>query len=176
MFLIVRSTSDPRSIVESVTKIVRGIDPDVAASQVWPLDRYLSDAFAPRRFSLSLIAGFAFAALALALTGIYAVVTYSVSQRAREIGIRVALGASRANVITLVLSQGLRFVVIGVGLGAAIAIAAARLLSSMLFGISAHDAVTVGQVVVVVTVMAVIACGVPTARVGRLVTSALKPE
>ena len=176
MFVIVRSTSDPRSMVESVTKIVRGIDPDVAASQVWPLDRYLSDALAPRRFSLSLIAGFAFAALALALTGIYAVVTYSVSQRAREIGIRVALGASRANVITLVLSQGLRFVVIGVGLGAAIAIAAARLLSSMLFGISAHDAVTVGQVVVVVTVMAVIACGVPTARIGRLVTSALKPE
>ena len=82
----------------------------------------------------------------------------------------------RANVITLVLSQGLRFVVIGVALGAAIAIAAARLLSSMLFGIPAHDAVTVGQVVVVVTVMAVIACGVPTARVGRLVTSAPKPE
>ena len=176
MFWIARTTGDPTSMAASVTKVVRGIDPEVAASQIWPLDRYLSDAVASRRFSLSLMAGFAVAALALALTGIYAVVTYSVSQRAREIGIRVALGASRASMFTLVIGQGLRFVVIGLVAGAASGVAAARLLSSMLFGISATDVATVGQVVLVVTAMSVIACGVPTARLGRLVASALKPD
>jgi putative ABC transport system permease protein len=176
MFWIARTTGDPVSMTASVRTIVRGIDPEVAASQVWPLDRYLSEAVAPRRFSLSLMAGFAVSALALALTGIYSVVSYSVSQRAREIGIRVALGASRANVVALVLNQGLRFVVIGLVLGAAIALVAARLLSSMLFGVSAADVPTVTQVVVAVSVMAVIACAVPTARLGRLVASALKPD
>ena len=99
MFWIVRTTGDPMSLATSLAREVRRIDPDVAASQIRPMDHYLSDAVAPRRFSLSLMAAFALAALALAITGIYAVVLYSVSQRAREIGIRVALGATRSNIV-----------------------------------------------------------------------------
>jgi len=84
MFWIVRTTGDPMSLATSLAREVRGIDPEVVASQVRPMDHYLSDAVAPRRFSLTLMAVFALAALALAITGIYAVVMYSVSQRARE--------------------------------------------------------------------------------------------
>jgi putative ABC transport system permease protein len=163
-------------LASSLTREVRRIDPEVAASQIWPMDRYLSDAVAPRRFSLSLMAAFAVAALALALTGIYAVVTYSVSQRAREIGIRIALGANRANIVRLVMAHGLRFVVVGLLVGVAMAVGATRLMSTMLFGLGATDAVTFGQVAVVVAAVSLLACAVPTVRAGRLVVSVLKAE
>ena len=117
MFWIVRTTGDPMNLATSLAREVRRIDPEVVASQIRPMDHYLSDAVAPRRFSLSLMAAFALAALALAITGIYAVVMYSVSQRAREIGIRVALGASRSNIVRLVMGHGIRFILIGLCVG-----------------------------------------------------------
>ena len=154
------------NLATSLAREVRRIDPEVAASQIRPMDRYLSDAVAPRRFSLSLMAAFALAALALALTGIYAVVAYSVSQRSREMGIRVALGASRSSIVWLVIGHGIRFVLIGLVLGIAMAAGATRLLSTMLFGLPAMDAVTFGQVALVVAAVSVLACAVPAARVG----------
>jgi putative ABC transport system permease protein len=176
MFWIVRTTDDPMNLATSFAREVRRIDPEVVASQMRPMDHYLSDMVAPRRFSLSLMAAFALAALALAITGIYAVVMYSVSQRAREIGIRVALGASRSNIVRLVMGHGVRFVLIGLVVGIVMAVAVTRLLSTMLFGLAATDAVTFGQVTVVVAAVSVLACAVPTARVGRLVVSVLKAE
>jgi predicted permease len=176
MFWIVRGAGDPMNLATSLAREVRRIDPEVAASRIRPMDHYLSDAVAPRRFSLSLMAAFALAALALAITGIYAVVTYSVSQRAREIGIRVALGASRPNIVRLVMGHGIRFVLIGLVLGIAMSAGVTRLLSTMLFGLAATDSVTFGQVVVVVAAVSVLACAVPTARVGRLVVSVLQAE
>ena len=176
MFWIVRTTGDPMNLATSLAREVRRIDPEVVAAQIRPMDHYLSDAVAPRRFSLSLMAAFALAALALAITGIYAVVMYSVSQRAREIGIRVALGASRSNIVRLVMGHGIRFVLIGLALGIAMAVGVTRLLSTMLFGLAATDAVTFGQVAVVVAAVSVLACAVPAARVGRLVVSVLKAE
>src|SRR5207249_4409727 len=124
-----------------------------------------SDAVAPRRFSLSLMAAFALAALALAITGIYAVVMYAISRRARELGIRIALGASRANIVRLVMGHGVRFVLLGLALGIAMAIGVTRLLSTMLFGLAATDAVTYGEVGAVVAAVSLLACAVPTARV-----------
>ena len=176
MFWIVRTTGDPMNLATSLASEVRRIDPDVVASQIRPMDHYLSDAVAPRRFSLSLMAAFAVAALALAITGIYAVVMYSVSQRAREIGIRVALGASRSNIVRLVMGHGIRFILIGLAVGIAMAAGVTRLLSTMLFGLAATDAVTFGQVAVVVAVVSVLACAVPAARAGRLVVSVLKAD
>jgi ABC-type antimicrobial peptide transport system permease subunit len=140
------------------------------------LDRYLSDTVAPRRFSLSLMAAFSLAALALAITGIYAVVTYSVSQRAREIGIRLALGASRANIVRLGMGHGIRFVLIGLIAGVAMAAGATRLIVAMLFGVVATDVITIAQVVGFVAGVSVIACAVPTARAARLIVSVLKAE
>ena len=176
MFWIVRTTGDPMALGSSLATEVRRVDPEVAASQIRPMDHYLSDAMAPRRFSLSLMAAFALAALALAVTGIYAVVTYSVSQRAREIGIHVALGASRANVARLVMGHGIGFVLIGLVVGIAIALGVTRLLSTMLFGLAATDVVTFGQVAAVVAAASVLACAVPTVRAERVVVSVLKAE
>jgi putative ABC transport system permease protein len=164
------------NVATSLAKEVRRLDPEVVAAQIRPMDHYLSDAVAPRRFSLSLMAAFALAALVLAITGIYAVVMYSVSQRAREIGIRVALGASRSNIVRLVMGHGIRFILAGLAVGIAMAAGVTRLLSAMLFGVAATDAVTFGQVAVVVVAVSIIACAVPTARVGRLVVSVLKAD
>ncbi len=131
---------------------------------------------APRRFSLSLMAAFALAALALAVTGIYAVGSYSISQRAREFGIRIALGASRSSLVRLVMVQRFRPVLAGLVLGITIALGVTRLLSTMLFGVSATDAATFIQVAVVVTAASAVACAVPTARAGRRGVSVLKTE
>ena len=168
MFWIVRTTSDPMSLATSVPREVRRLDPEVAAAQVRPMDDYLSDAVAPRRFSLALMTAFALAALGLAITGIYAVVAYSVSQRSREIGIRQALGANSSTIVLLVMSQGLRFVLIGVTLGVAMALGATRLMSSMLFGLTATDVATFAQVAAVVGLASLVACALPTLRLGRL--------
>ena len=116
------------------------------------------------------------AALALAITGIYAVVTYSVSQRVRELGIRVALGASRANIARLVIGRSIRFVLIGLVVGIAMATGLTRLLTTMLFGLAATDVVTFGQVALVVAAVSVLACAVPTARIGRRIGSVLRAE
>jgi len=176
MFWIVRTTGDPMSLGNSLASEVRNVDPEVVAAQIRPLDRYLSEAVAPRRFSLSLMAVFALTALALAITGIYAVVMYAVSQRAREIGIRVALGASRANIVRLVVGHGIRFILIGLTAGITMAAGTTRLIAAMFFGIAATDAATITQVVVCVAAFSVVACAVPTARAERLIVSALKAE
>ena len=164
MFWIARSSADPMTIATAIAREVRRIDPDVVASQIRPMDQYLSDAVAPRRFSLSLMAAFAMSALALALTGIYAVVMYAVRQRTREIAIRLALGASRAHIVRLVMGHGIRFIGIGLGLGIAAAAGATRLLATMLFGLTAGDPATFGQVPALVAVAALLACALPTVR------------
>src|SRR5262249_58920713 len=167
---------DPMSLATSLAREVRRIDPEVAAPQIRPMDQYLSAAVAPRRFSLSLMAVFAFSALALAVTGIYAVVAYSISQRAREIGIRVALGASHSNIVRLVMGRGIVFILIGLMSGTALAVGATRLMSTMLFGVTATDVVTFGEVSAAVAFVSVLACALPTKRLGRLVVDVLKAE
>ncbi len=176
MFWVVRTTGDPMSLATSIAGAVHRLDPEVVAGQIRPMDHYLSDAVAPRRFSLSLMAAFAAAALALAVTGIYAVVMYSVSQRSRELGIRVALGASRSNILRLVMSHGVWFTFIGLVVGIALALGATRLLSTMFFGLAATDAATFGQVGAVVAIVSALACAAPAARVARLVENVLKAE
>jgi putative ABC transport system permease protein len=176
MFWIVRTAGDPMSLAPNLATEVRRLDPEVVAAQIRPMEDYLSEAVAPRRFSLSLMAAFALAALALAITGIHAVVMYSVGQRARELGIRVALGASRSNIVRLVIGDTLRFVVAGLVAGVAVAAGATRLLSTMLFGLAATDAATFGQVAAVVAAVSALACALPTARLGGLVAGVLKAE
>jgi putative ABC transport system permease protein len=169
MFWIVRTMGEPAALANALTQEVRRVDAEVAASQVRPMESYLADAVAPRRFSLWLMAAFAAAAMVLAVTGIYAVITYSVSQRARELAIRIALGASRSAIIRVVMGPGIRLIVIGLTAGVAMALGAARLLSTMLFGVAGTDPATFAQVGVFVTIAALIACAIPAARVRRFV-------
>jgi ABC-type antimicrobial peptide transport system permease subunit len=119
---------------------------------------------------------FGVAALVLALTGIYAVVTYSVSQRTREIAICIALGATRADVMRLVMAHGLRYILIGLVIGMAMTADVARLLSATLVGVAANDPLTFGQVAAVIAAMAIVACAVPTVRLGKLVVGVLRIE
>jgi hypothetical protein len=176
MFWVVRTTGDPMALAPTFVREVRRVDPDVVASQVRPLDRYVLDSVAPRRFSVSLMGAFAVAALVLAVTGIYAVIMYSVSQRAREIGIRVALGARRSNIVRLVVGEGARFIILGLLLGIAMAIGLMRMLSTMLFGLTAGDPATFGQVSAVVALASLIACAVPTVRALKLGSVGLNTE
>lgn len=176
MFWIVRTTADPMGLATDLAREVRHVDPEVAASEIRPMDQYLTDALAPRRFNLSLIAAFALSALALAVTGIYSVVAYSVSQRSREIGIRVALGATPSNIVRLVMSHGVRFVAMGLALGLGLGWGAARLLTTMLFGLGSNDLATFGEVALIVSAVSAVACAIPTARLGRLGGSLLRAE
>jgi predicted permease len=176
MFWITRTSGDPMTLAADFTREVRRLDPEVAASQIRPMGHYLSDAMAPRRFSLSLMAAFAVAALALAITGIYAVVKYTTNQRAREIGIRVALGASRWNILQLIMDHGIRFIGVGLALGLAIAFAVTRLLSTSFFGVAAADPATFAEVASAVAIASALACAMPIVRAGKLVVGDLRAE
>jgi predicted permease len=167
MFWLTRTSGDPMALATAFVRELRQVDADVVASQIRPLGRNLSDSLAPRRFSVSLMSAFGLAALLLAVIGIYAVITYAVCQRAREIGIRVALGAPRADIVRLVMGQGVRLVVVGLTLGIALAIGAMRLVSTMLFGVTAGDPATFSQVALAVAGASLLACAVPTIRALR---------
>jgi putative ABC transport system permease protein len=176
MFWITRTSGDPMTLAANFTREVRRLDPEVAASQIRPMGHYLSDAMAPRRFSLSLMAAFALAALALAITGIYAVVKYTTNQRAREIGIRIALGASRRNIVQLLIDHGIRFMGVGLALGLAIAFAVTRLLSTTFYGVAAADPATFVEVAAAVASASALACAMPVVRAGKLVVGDLRAE
>jgi len=176
MFWIVRTTNDPMVLAPAFVQELRRLDPDVVASQVRPLNHYLRDSVASRRFSVSLMAAFALAAIALAVTGIYAVITYSVSQRAREIGIRVALGARRSSIVRLVLGEGARLIVIGLAAGTVMALVLMRMLSTLLFGLTTGDLPTLVQVAAAVSIASLLACGLPTIRAVRLGGARLHAE
>jgi putative ABC transport system permease protein len=176
MFVVVRTAGDPMSAATQLTREIRRVDPDVAASQIQPMGRYVSDAVAPRRFSLALMTVFGAAALALALTGIYAVVLYAASQRTREIGIRLALGAGRPAIVRLVMREGMRAVTIGLIVGTGTALATTRWLASLLFGVAPDDPATFAQVVVVVAGLAAVACALPAVRINPSLANVLKRE
>jgi putative ABC transport system permease protein len=165
MFWMTRTSGDPLALSTALVREVRRVDPDVVASQIRPLEGNLIDALAPRRFSVSLMAGFGAAALVLALAGIYAVIAYSISQRAREIDIRVALGARRANIIGLFVGEGARFIGVGLAAGLVLAIGVVRLVSTMLFGIAVGNVATFAQVSAVVASASVLASALATVRV-----------
>ena len=167
-FWVVRTGDEPLSLAAAVRREIRSVDPDVAASTTQTMDHYLSAAVAPRRFNLILLGLFAVAALLLASTGIYAVISYSVTQRTREIGIRAALGASSRNILGMVLGQGMRLALVGVSVGLAVALLSSRVISSLLFGIGSSDPATFIGVSVLLVSVALLACYVPARRATRV--------
>ena len=166
--LAVRATGDPHVLVSGIQRAVWSIDPDQPITSVRTLDEVLSIASAQRRFNMTLLVSFAGLALALALVGVYGVVAYAVAQRTREIGIRVALGATRRDVVALVVKSGAMWSIAGIVAGLAGAFATSRLISGLLFGVTAGDPATFVTIAAVMVAVALTASYVPARRAASL--------
>jgi len=162
--LMVQSEMSPAALASELRQAVRAIDKDLPLSDVQPLDQVLSDSVAGRRFSMLLLALFAGAALVLASVGIYGVISYSVTQRLNEFGIRVALGANRGDILRQVLRQSTLLAAGGTAIGLAAAFGLTRLLASLLFGVSATDLPTFAVVAAVLMGVALAATINPALR------------
>jgi predicted permease len=157
MTIVLRANSDPLRLTEALRTSVHELDPSLAVAHVRLLDRVAEEQFSTPRFALLLIGLFAALALVLATIGIYGVVSYSVSQRMHEFGMRVALGATSGNLIKMVMKQGVLMTVIGVAIGLGCALALGGVLDSLLYGVSARDPITligVGAVAIVTATLA----------------------
>ena len=163
-FVTLRSALPPEQMIQTLRATIAEIDPLLALQQVQPMDEVISNVEAPRRFNTDLIAAFAVGALVLAITGIYAVVAFSVSLRAQEIAVRMAVGAQRGNIARLVLISSAKLALIGCGIGVLGSVAVSRLVSSFLFEVSATDPLIYLAGVLLMTVMALLASAVPAAR------------
>jgi putative ABC transport system permease protein len=162
--LVVRTSSDPASVTAAVREAVHTIDPDQPISNVMTMDENLSGVLVTERFSAILMSVLAASGLLLAALGLYGVMAYSVSQRTAEIGLRVALGAQRADVLQLILGQGVRLTLLGVAIGLIFAWALTRLLVSLLFGLSATDPATFASISLLLVSIALLACFLPARR------------
>jgi putative ABC transport system permease protein len=167
-YLIIRTVSDPAGVAAAVTDVIHKADPTLPVTHVMSMDTLLSDSVSPRRFSALLIGAFAVLALILAAVGIYGVMSYTVSQRTHEIGIRMALGAQPRDVQGMILGHSVKLTVIGVGLGLAGAFALVRFLRSLLFGVGAYDVVTFIGVPLLLAAVAIAAAYVPARRAVRV--------
>ena len=168
MQLAVRTAADPDSVVSAVRTEVREVDPDQPVYHVATLQQVLSESVAPRRFNMLLLGIFAGIALTLATIGIYGVMAFSVTQRTHEIGIRMALGAKRSDVLGMVVRHGLKLALIGVVIGIVGALVLARFLSSLLFGIKPTDPLTFVAVSLILSAVALVACYIPARRVAEV--------
>ena len=166
--LVVRTTQDPLRVVPEVRQIIRAIDPEQPLADVKTMQQVVSDSLGSRRMSATIVGTFAFFALALASIGIYGVVSYWVSQRTREIGIRQALGARQLDVFELVVSRGMLLAGCGIAVGLAASFALTRYLSSLLFGVSAQDWMTMAIVPLILIAVAFLACWIPARRASRV--------
>ncbi len=167
MILAVRSKQDPRSLAESIRREIRRLDPELPAANVRTLENVAADSIAPRRLSVVLIGVFAAVALVLASVGIYGVMSFLVVQRTHEIGVRMALGAQRADVLRLVVGHGMRLVLIGSVLGLVMALLSTRALSAMLYRVGAFDLTTFAGVTIALALVALLASYIPALRATR---------
>lgn len=166
--LVVRVKSDPLDLAPVVQRQIRELDPDQGVSNVATMDQVMSDSVASRRFSATLLGALAGLGLLLASVGVYGVISYGVSQRTREIGIRMALGAKRKDVLSLVVAQGMKLLLLGVAAGAAAAFVLTPVMSSLLFGISPSDPVTFAGSVIFLALVALVACYIPARRAAKV--------
>jgi putative ABC transport system permease protein len=164
MTIAMRGDIDTAALVAPARQAIRSVDPALAVSDVISMDRVLAEASAPQRFSATVLSGFAAGALLLAAIGLYGVLSFSVGQRTREIGVRLALGADRSGVVALVLRQGMTLVASGLVLGLAGAIAASRLMTTLLYQTGPYDIATYLAVPLVLAGVSLLACYLPARR------------
>src|SRR5262249_4640146 len=172
--LVVRAASGQTNptgssnLAGAIRKQAQAIEPNEPVSQVVTMDERLSNSIAQRRFQTLLLGVFAGLALIIAAVGIYGVISYAVSQRSHEIGIRMALGAQASDVLWMVVWRGMRLALVGVALGLAAALALTRVIKGMLFDVSATDPLTFSGIAFLLTLVASLACWVPAPRASRV--------
>lgn len=167
--LVVRSASaDPGDLASAVRGVIREVDKDQLVGEMKTMETLVAESVAPRRFNMTLLGVFATVALVLASIGIFGVISYSVTQRTREIGIRMALGAQKGDVLRIVIKQGMTLALVGVMLGLLGAFALTRVMSSLLYGISATDPLTFTTVALLLTTTALLACYIPARRATKV--------
>lgn len=168
MTLVVRASGDPLALTGAVRQQVLSTDPDQPVANITTMAQLLSASVAQPRFNFMLLTVFACVALALAAVGIYGVISYSVAQRTREIGIRMALGAQASDVLRLVLGQGFRLILLGLALGLLAALALTRVLAGLLFEVKPTDPLTYGAIALLLAGVAALACYVPARRAAKV--------
>ena len=177
MSLVVRTAADPMSELATVRSVIRAVDPAVPVTDPRPLEAVLAGAVAQQRFSATLIGGFAVAALALAMLGLYGVISFGVARRTRELGVRLALGAAPGSLMAMVVKEGVVLSLIGVGIGLAGAVALSRVLGRLVFEVSPSDPVTLGLASLLLVAVALVASLAPARRATRIdLVTALREE
>jgi putative ABC transport system permease protein len=166
--LVVRTAAEPMSLVPAIKQAIRAVDPEQAVSNIRTFDEILDEEVVQRRLGAALVSAFAALALLLASLGVYGVLSYFVTQHTAEIGVRLALGAGRGDILRLVLGKGMALALSGAGLGVLGALALTRLLSSLLYGIGAADPATFASAAAVLTALAFVACYLPARRAVRV--------
>ena len=167
-YLVIRTASDPRQVAAAAVGVIRKVEPALPVGNVMTMDELLAGSVSPRRFSAVLTGIFAGLALLLAAVGIYGVISYGVTQRTHEIGLRMALGAQKRDVFRLVVGQGLKLTSIGICIGLAASLGLMRLMASQLYGVSAADPLTFAGMAIVLAVVALAACYIPARRAMRM--------
>jgi putative ABC transport system permease protein len=168
MTVLVRASGDPLALVSAARGELQKLDPELPMAALATMDQLLADSLARSRFTMLLLGIFAAVALLLAAVGIYGLIAYSVTQRTQELGIRIALGAQRRDVLRLVLVQGTRLTLLGLALGVLAALALSRLLATLLFGVTATDPLTFAGVAALLAFVALLACFLPARRATRV--------
>jgi predicted permease len=166
--LVAKTSSDPSALLAAVRREIGALDPNVAPSQLGTLQEHLALALFPARITSVLLGVFGLLALVLAIAGLSGLIAYSVSRRTREIGIRMALGAERRDVLKLVIGEGMLLTSIGIAIGLAAAVALTRFLSDLLYGVSAIDPLTFGVIALLLIGIALVACWLPARRATRV--------
>jgi putative ABC transport system permease protein len=166
--VVVRSAGNPMSLLPAMREQVRALDTELPIYKAQRMEDYISDSVAQRRFTSVLVAAFAGAGLLLATVGLFGLMSYSVAQRKNEIGIRVAVGAERSDILRLVIREGLGLTLAGLAIGLAGTLVVSQILESQLFGVTATDPATFVGVALAFVAVALAACYIPASRAAHL--------
>jgi ABC-type antimicrobial peptide transport system permease subunit len=166
--LVAKTSVDPASALAAVRREIGALDPNVAPTQIGTLRDHMAFALFPARIAGVLFSAFGAIALVLALAGLSGLIAYSVSQRTREIGVRMALGAETQDVLKLVIGEGLLLTLIGMAIGVGAAFGLTRFLSDLLYGVSAVDPLTFGVIALLLLGVALLACWLPARRATKV--------
>ena len=168
MILVARTASAPQSMSAAIRREVQGLDSNLPVYNIKTMEQHLAESIAWGRFNMLLLTAFAGVAVLLAVAGLYGVMSYMVSQRTHEIGLRMALGAQARDILGMAVRQGLVLIIIGIGVGLAGALALTRVMSGRLYGVGTTDPATFATIVLLLAFASLIACYIPARRATRV--------